>query len=125
MGAIDVTPWRRSRPSGRGKIGLRAGGHRARGGLERRAEEGPHVFEAGLEELLVERVGAEQALDERQVAEVAEQRAVAGEQQLGRILATEVAGVHLTLEERAGPVEHGTQRLAEIDAEPPTTLERL
>ena len=56
-------------------------------GCERGAEEVEHVLETLLEHLLGERVVVEQPAEERRVGEVAQQRAVPGEQQLLGVVA--------------------------------------
>jgi N-acetylglucosamine-6-phosphate deacetylase len=83
------------------------------------------MAESGLERGRRQGVTADQALDEGQVAEVAEQRSVAGEEQLRWLLAAEVACVHLPLEEGARALELGAQRSAEVHAQASPTLERL
>ena len=75
----------RARPSSTGRSTRRRQGSRA---ARKKSRE---VLEAGLEHLLGERVATEQPLDEGQVAEVAQEGAVAGEQELLGIELAEVA----------------------------------
>ncbi len=64
----------------------------------------------------VERVAAEQALEEGRVGEVAEQGAVAREQQLLGVVRPEAAVLHLVAEVAHRPHERRAQRLAQVEA---------
>ena len=97
----------------------------SRAGHERGVEEREHVVEALVEGVAVERVAVEQAAEERGVGEVAEQRAVAGDQQLLGVLLAERAGVHLPAEVVDGEVEHRPQHGGEVDAEVAAAVDRL
>ena len=59
------------------------------------------------------------------VGEIREDRAVAGEQELARVVPAEAAGVHLTLEEVGAAVEERPQQDCELLAEDRSALERF
>ena len=82
------------------------------------------MFAPLLERTCLERIDVEQAFEEWGVAEVAEQRAVAGQQQLVGVLAAERAGVHLGLEVGDGSVEHRTHHGGKIDRQVPAPVNR-
>src|SRR5688500_153497 len=77
---------------------VRCGPVSAGAGDQGGVEERQHVVEALRQRVALERITIEQAAEERSVGEVAEQRAVAGDEQLLGILAAERAGVHLAAE---------------------------
>ena len=85
-------------------------------GQQRGSEEVEDVIEALAQHLRRQRVGAEQAAEERRVAEVGEQCAVAGDQQLPGIVAPERARVHLLLQEPDGLVEQRPQGHRQVEA---------
>lgn len=72
-----------------------------------------------------QRIAVEQPAQERCVAEVAEQRAVAGDEQVLWILPAEHTGVHLALEEHDRSVEHRAQHCRQVDAEVGAAVECL
>ena len=72
-----------------------------------------------------ERVDVEQAGHQRRVGEIRQHRAVAGEQELARVVATQPARVHLALEERGAAIEQRAQQHRELLAQDRSALERL
>src|SRR5688500_1332683 len=82
---------------------------------ESHSEEGRDVRAALRERGLVERLGVEQALEEGRTGEVAEQRAVPGEEQLLGIVATERARVHFALEVPDSEIPHRTEDRGQIE----------
>ena len=71
------------------------------------------------------RVVIEQPADQWRVGEVRQHRAVAGQQQLARVVAPQPAGVHLALEEARAAVEQRLEQLGELAVEDGATLERF
>ena len=83
------------------------------------------MLEAGLEHLVVERVAAEDAPPERDVGEVAQDGAGAGDDQLLAVVLAEAPLAHLGVEEGHGAIEEGLQHGAEVDTEVTMAVERL
>ena len=72
-----------------------------------------------------ERVDVEQTRHQRRVGEIRQHRAVTGEQELARVVATEPPGVHLAFEERGTPFEPRAQDHRELVAQDRSALQRL
>ena len=93
--------------------------------FERRTEERTEVLIAGFQRLVTERIPPGQRFEERNIAEVTEQRPVAGEHHLLRVVTPESASVHLSTEKHLGPRQKRTQRHPKIQRESTAPIERL
>ena len=84
-------------------------------GLEGSLEKGPHMGQASGHRLFAQWITIEKALDERQIAEVREEGAVSGEQELFGVVAAEVPGIHLPFEVLHGAGEERLECYSELD----------
>src|SRR6476620_12450884 len=83
------------------------------------------MVEPGFERRTGERISVQQALQERHVTEVAEHRAISGQDELLRIDVAEISRRHLGLEIAHRMQKQRTESRAEIDAEVGAALEGL
>jgi predicted MFS family arabinose efflux permease len=97
----------------------------SRSGFERGSKELANVLEPLVERPLGEGVAVEKPDEERHIAEVAQEGAVAGDDELLGVLVPEVAGRHLAVEVVDRPLERRPEGLAEVDAEVAGAVERL
>src|SRR5260370_6225817 len=83
------------------------------------------MLEPGVEGRGCERIAAEERLEERDVAEIAEQGAIAREEQLFGIVAAEPSGVHLPFEEPDGAGHEWSEDRTQAHGQPAAPFERL
>src|ERR1019366_275139 len=122
MGPIRVTT--RGPSPGRGirrplaTVSSPAGGpgleSRIRSRLKRGAQNRQDVLPTNRQRVGRQRVRVEQGGDERGVGKVREHRAVAGDDQLSGVVATQTTAVHLLLEPRGAPFEQRAESRAEL-----------
>lgn len=94
-------------------------------GLESGAKKLTDVLEPFVEGRLGERIAIEEPHEEGNVAEVAEQGAVAGDDELLGVVRPEPPRLHFAVEVADRPLEQGAKGLADVDAEVVGAVDRL